>query len=86
MSTVVKLIALADQIVEEWGKEAFLLSETEYMNLLSEIHKRICLDGKWSGEKSWRNNDMADDQLLMMLLGIIFILYNFLNHHRLCYR
>ena len=61
MSTVVKLISLADQIIKEWDKEAFLLSETEYIDLLSEIHKRICLAGKWFGEKSWGNEDMADD-------------------------
>ena len=72
MSTVVKLISLADQIIKEWDKEAFLLSETEYIDLLSEIHKRICLDGKWFGEKSWGNEDMADDQVLLMLLGTLF--------------
>ena len=58
MSTVVKLISLADQIIKEWDKEAFLLSETEYIDLLSEIHKRICLDGKWFGENIWDNEDI----------------------------
>ena len=52
LSTVLKLISLADQILDEWHQHAFQVNEQEFKALLMEIQRRISLDGMWAGRKT----------------------------------
>ena len=70
-STVISLCALTDEILEEQGKEAYQLTDSEFVELVESLHQRICIDGRWSSQSSWGSKLPSEesDELCQFLLG-----------------
>ena len=63
------LFLLADEVMEEQGKEPQqILDERDFRSLVYEIYQRINLMGRWTGSGAWGDH-LSDDELLMRRLG-----------------
>jgi hypothetical protein len=67
VTTVVGLVSLANQILEEVGLNMEEMTEAQFTDLVEEIFTRVNLFGRWTGDDSWGSD--TGDEVLQFNLG-----------------